>query len=86
MIATGQSARAIVAAEGLTQVSDDDSLGVLVDEILRDNPGQIESYRAGKTRVFGFFVGEAMKRSKGMANPQRLSELLKERLGAPKGN
>jgi aspartyl-tRNA(Asn)/glutamyl-tRNA(Gln) amidotransferase subunit B len=86
MIATGQSAPAIVAAESLTQVSDDDFLGPLVDQILRDHPAQIESYRAGKTRVFGFFVGEAMKRSKGMANPQRLSELLRERLGAPEGN
>ena len=84
MVATGRSARDIVAAGGLTQVSDDRSLGALVDEILRANPGQIESYRAGKSRVFGFFVGEAMKRSQGMANPKRLSELLKARLDSPK--
>jgi aspartyl-tRNA(Asn)/glutamyl-tRNA(Gln) amidotransferase subunit B len=83
MIASGQSAGAIVESEGLTQVSDDDTLGALIDDILRENPNQIASYRAGKTRVLGFFVGEAMKRSKGMANPQRLSDILRERLGAP---
>lgn len=81
MIATGQSAAAIVEAEGLRQVSDDSALIALIDDILRENPEQIESYKGGKTRVFGFFVGEAMKRSKGTANPQRLADLLRERLG-----
>lgn len=70
----------IIAAQGLRQVTDDSAIEALVDQVLEQNPDQIEQYRAGKDKVFGFFVGQVMKLSKGKANPKQVNELLKSRL------
>jgi aspartyl-tRNA(Asn)/glutamyl-tRNA(Gln) amidotransferase subunit B len=54
----------------------------MIDDIIAANPAQVEQYRSGKEKVFGFFVGQVMKASKGKANPQQVNRLLKEKLKA----
>ena len=70
----------IIDARGLRQVNDDSALTALIDAVMAENPAQVDQYRAGKDKVFGFFVGQIMKRSQGKANPQALNALLKEKL------
>ena len=65
---------------GLKQVSDDDALLSIIDEILNANQDKVAEYKAGKEKMFAFFVGQTMKASKGSANPNRVNELIKERL------
>lgn len=65
---------------GLAQVSDDGAILAIIDEILVSNPDKVEQYKSGKDKLFGFFVGQTMKASKGTANPGKVNELLKERL------
>ena len=65
---------------GLKQVSDDGALFAIIDEILAANADKVAEYKAGKEKMFAFFVGQTMKASKGSANPQKLNELIKERL------
>jgi aspartyl-tRNA(Asn)/glutamyl-tRNA(Gln) amidotransferase subunit B len=65
---------------GLKQVSDDGAILAMIDEILAANMDKVEEYRGGKEKMFAFFVGQTMKASKGAANPQKINELLKERL------
>ncbi|MGR9089370.1 MAG: Asp-tRNA(Asn)/Glu-tRNA(Gln) amidotransferase subunit GatB [Gammaproteobacteria bacterium] len=77
---SGRNVDEIIDAEGLRQVTDDATIEPLVDQVLRDNPEQIAQYKAGKDKVFGFFVGQVMKLSKGKANPAQVNELLKRRL------
>jgi aspartyl-tRNA(Asn)/glutamyl-tRNA(Gln) amidotransferase subunit B len=81
MFETGESPRAIMEREGLRQISDAGALSKIVDDVIAANPRQVEQYKAGKTTVLGFFVGQAMKASRGQANPAAMSELFKERLG-----
>ena len=76
----GKDADSIIAEKGLKQVTDTGAIEAIIDEILAANPGQVEEYRNGKDKVFGFFVGQAMKASKGKANPAALNELLKKKL------
>ncbi|MCB0326644.1 MAG: Asp-tRNA(Asn)/Glu-tRNA(Gln) amidotransferase GatCAB subunit B, partial [Bdellovibrionales bacterium] len=78
---SGQSPQDLVEKKGLAQISNPDQLQDIVDELIKSNPQQVEAYRAGKDKLFGFFVGQAMKASKGKANPQLLNELLKKALG-----
>jgi len=73
-------ADAIIEAKGLKQVSDSGAIEKIVDEIIAANPVQVAEYRSGKEKVFGFFVGLAMKASKGKANPQQLNDILKRKL------
>ncbi|MDP2154853.1 MAG: Asp-tRNA(Asn)/Glu-tRNA(Gln) amidotransferase subunit GatB, partial [Sulfuricella sp.] len=73
-------ADAIIEAKGLKQVSDSGAIEKIVDEIIAANPAQVAEYRSGKEKVFGFFVGLAMKASKGKANPAQLNEILKKKL------
>ena len=77
----GGEADAIIEAKGLKQVSDTGAIEALVDEIIAANPAQVADYRSGKDKLFGFFVGLAMKASKGKANPAQLNEVLKRKLG-----
>ena len=70
----------IIEAKGLKQVTDSGAIEALVDDVLASNPDQIEQYKAGKSKVFGFFVGQVMKMSKGKANPQQVNDLLKSKL------
>ncbi len=66
---------------GLKQVSDDGAILKLIDEILANNQDKVSEYKSGKDKLFGFFVGQVMKASKGSANPAKVNELLKTRLG-----
>ncbi len=81
MFASGESAAAIIERHGLKQISDAGALGAIVDQVLAANPKQLEQYKGGKTSVFGFFVGQVMKASRGQANPAAVNKLLKEKLG-----
>ncbi len=67
---------------GVKQVSDDGAILAMIDEILSKNADKVEEYKAGKEKLFGFFVGQVMKASKGSANPQLVNKLLKERLNS----
>jgi len=71
---------AIIDELGLAQVSDDGAILAMIDEILAANEDKVEQYKAGKEKLFGFFVGQTMKASKGSANPGKVNELLKQRL------
>ncbi|HLB57712.1 MAG TPA: Asp-tRNA(Asn)/Glu-tRNA(Gln) amidotransferase subunit GatB [Gammaproteobacteria bacterium] len=70
----------IIEKKGLKQVTDTGAIETLVDKILAANPEHVAEYRAGKEKLFGFFVGQAMKESGGKINPQQLNELLKKKL------
>ena len=72
---------ALIERQGLKQVTDHDAIATLVEEIVAAHPDQVTQYRAGKTKVLGFFVGQAMKATKGKANPRQLNELLRKALG-----
>ncbi len=80
MYRTGAAPEAVVAAKGLTQVSDTGELAGVIDQVLADSPKELEQYRSGKDKLFGFFVGQVMKRTQGKANPAKVNELLKARL------
>lgn len=80
MFETGKSAADIVEEKGLKQVSDTGALEAIITEIMAANPGQVEQYRGGKDKLFGFFVGQVMKATKGQANPAVVNELLKKAL------
>jgi aspartyl-tRNA(Asn)/glutamyl-tRNA(Gln) amidotransferase subunit B len=80
MWAEGGEADAIIEAKGLKQVSDSGAIEALVDEIIAGNADKVAEYRSGKDKLFGFFVGLAMKASKGKANPAQLNEVLKQKL------
>jgi len=71
---------AIIEKLGLAQVSDDGAILAIIDEILANNQDKVEQYKSGKEKLFGFFVGQTMKASKGSANPGKVNELLKQRL------
>jgi len=71
---------AIIDELGLAQVSDDGAILAIIDEILEKNQDKVEQYKSGKDKLFGFFVGQTMKASKGAANPAKVNELLKQRL------
>jgi aspartyl-tRNA(Asn)/glutamyl-tRNA(Gln) amidotransferase subunit B len=82
MFETGKSAEAIIEERGLVQLSDSTEIESLVAQVLSANPQQLESYRAGKESLFGFFVGQVMKASQGKANPKIVNEVLKKKLQA----
>ena len=75
-----QEADAIIAEQGLQQITDDGSIEKAIDAVMAANPGQLADYRSGKDKLFGFFVGQVMKATQGKANPARLNELLKLKL------
>ncbi len=76
----GGEADAIIEAKGLRQISDDGALEKIVDQLIAENAVQVAEYRSGKDKVFGFFVGRAMKASGGRANPIQLNDILKKKL------
>jgi aspartyl-tRNA(Asn)/glutamyl-tRNA(Gln) amidotransferase subunit B len=80
MFKTGKSASSIIDEQGLVQLSDSGEIDSIIDDVLAANPQQLESYRAGKETLFGFFVGQVMKASKGKANPKVVNERLKAKL------
>jgi len=80
MIETGEEAAQIVENKGFKQVSDSSALEKIIDEVMAKNPQFVTDFRAGKEKLFGFFVGQVMKESKGQANPSVVNELLKKKL------
>lgn len=70
----------IMKSEGMMQISDEETLTKLIEEILLENPKQIEMYHNGKTNMFDYFVGQAMKKTKGQANPVKVKEILNSKL------
>lgn len=77
---TGQAPGEIVATKGLAQISDEKELSDLVAGILRDNPQQVDKYLAGKESLRGWFIGQAMKATRGKANPELLNNILSQQL------
>ncbi len=73
-------ADAVIDKRGLKQVTDSGAIGKVIDDVMAANPGQLADYRAGKDKLFGFFVGQVMKLSQGKANPAQVNELLKKKL------
>jgi len=74
------SVEEVIEKLGLKQVSDDGAILAIIDEIIAANEDKVDQYKGGKDKLFGFFVGQTMKQSKGSANPQVVNKLLKERL------
>lgn len=72
----------IIASKGLAQISDNSVIDKAIDEVIANNPQQLEQYRSGQDKLFGYFVGQVMKATKGKANPQEVNMLLKEKLSA----
>src|ERR1700676_186187 len=81
MWSEGSSADAIIEAKGLKQITDAGAIEGVIDAVIAANPKQLADYRAGKDKLFGFFVGQVMKATEGKANPAQLNELLKTQLG-----
>jgi aspartyl-tRNA(Asn)/glutamyl-tRNA(Gln) amidotransferase subunit B len=86
MVDSGKAPEAIVAEKGLVQVSDVESIAAAVDRVLAANGAKVAEYRAGKEKLFGFFVGQVMRETQGKANPQRVNELLREKLAPSTGS
>jgi len=80
LLETGAEPEALVKAKGLVQISDTSALEADVDAVLAENPKELADYRAGKTKLMGFFVGQIMRRTKGQANPAVVNQLLAEKL------
>ena len=80
MFETGKDAKVIVEERGLKQVSDESAIISMIDEVLAANLDKVDEYRGGKEKLFGFFVGQVMKASKGQANPGMVNQLLKQKL------
>ncbi|HKD08030.1 MAG TPA: Asp-tRNA(Asn)/Glu-tRNA(Gln) amidotransferase subunit GatB [Bryobacteraceae bacterium] len=81
MFETGEAPAVIVEREGIRAMGDSGALEKMIDDIIAANPKQVEQYRAGKTTLIGFFVGQVMKASRGQADPAAVNELLKSKLG-----
>ena len=77
----GAQADAIIEARGLQQITDESAIKRAIEAVMAANPTQLAAYRSGKDKLFGFFVGQVMKATSGKANPARLNELLKKKLG-----
>ncbi len=80
MYRTGKTPRAIVEEGGLVQITDEDALGKAIQDAMSANPEQLEQFRKGKEKLFGFFVGQVMKATKGKANPALVNDMLKKML------
>ena len=77
---SGEDVAKIIESQGMQQISDEDELEKIIDKILIENTSQVEAYKSGKDKLFGFFVGQVMKATQGKANPNLVNELLKEKL------
>jgi aspartyl-tRNA(Asn)/glutamyl-tRNA(Gln) amidotransferase subunit B len=86
LVGSSRSAAEIVLELGMSVVSDDAELRPICQRVVDENAKTVAQYRAGKTGMLGFFVGQVMKQTQGRANPQLVSRLLVEMLGSPEGN
>jgi aspartyl-tRNA(Asn)/glutamyl-tRNA(Gln) amidotransferase subunit B len=82
LLETGEDPQKTIEKKGLVQISDSGEIEELIQGIIDSNPKQLEQYRSGKTKLFGFFVGQVMKASKGRANPKLVNDVLKAKLEA----
>jgi aspartyl-tRNA(Asn)/glutamyl-tRNA(Gln) amidotransferase subunit B len=80
MYKTGRPPKKIIEGKGMVQITDEDALAKTIAEVIAANPVQLEQYRGGKEKLFGYFVGQVMKATQGKANPQLINELLKKML------
>jgi aspartyl-tRNA(Asn)/glutamyl-tRNA(Gln) amidotransferase subunit B len=80
MVETGRDPGDIVEAEGLKQITDTGAIEGTVDQLIADNPEQVEQFKSGNEKVLGWFVGQVMKATQGKANPQMVNELLRKKL------
>ena len=80
MYRTGKTPKTVIEEKGMVQITDETALEKTIAEIMAANPAQLEQYRAGKEKLFGYFVGQVMKATRGKANPQLINELLKKML------
>ena len=80
MVNTGENPKKIIETKGMKQQSDPKELEKIINEILTNNKDKVDQYKAGKEKLFGFFVGQVMKQSGGKANPQLTNEILKKLL------
>lgn len=80
MAAGEGDADTVIENKGLKQITDSGAIEVIIDEVIVNNPGQVEQYRGGKEQLIGFFVGQVMKASKGKANPGQVNKILKQKL------
>jgi aspartyl-tRNA(Asn)/glutamyl-tRNA(Gln) amidotransferase subunit B len=80
MVATGADPAAIVEAKGLRQVTDEGAIAAAIDAVLAAQPDKLAEYRAGRDKLYGFFVGQVMRATQGKANPGLVNELLKKKL------
>lgn len=76
------NADTIIEKKGLKQITDSGAIERIVDEVIAENPGQVEQYKSGKEALLGFFVGQVMKKSQGKANPGQVNQLLKQKLSS----
>jgi aspartyl-tRNA(Asn)/glutamyl-tRNA(Gln) amidotransferase subunit B len=82
VLETGESPQVLVDKMGLSQISDTSAIAGIIDQVIADNPKQVEEFLSGKDKVIGFLVGQVMKASQGRAKPDMVNALLKERLAA----
>ncbi|MBE9547729.1 MAG: Asp-tRNA(Asn)/Glu-tRNA(Gln) amidotransferase subunit GatB [Proteobacteria bacterium] len=80
MYKSGRSPKEIIEEKGLVQITDEDTLQKAIEEVLEASPSQVEQYKGGKDKLFGYFVGQVMKATRGKANPKLVNELLKKML------
>ena len=80
ILKTGEDAEKLVEKRGLSVISNEDEILPIVQKVVANNPEQVAAYKGGRDKLFGFFVGQIMKETKGRANPQLLNELLKKEL------
>lgn len=80
MVGTQESPDIAIERLGLKQVSDTGAINQLIDEVIHANPQQVADFKSGKDKLFGFFVGQVMKQSKGQANPELVNQVLREKL------
>jgi len=80
MIETQEEPGQIIARLELTQISKEGELATIVQDVLEKNPDEVQSYKEGKKKIFGFFMGQVMRATQGKANPQLVKEILQQKL------
>jgi glutaminyl-tRNA synthetase len=80
MVQSGENPSKIVEAQGLVQISDPSVILPIIDDVMAKNPDNVEKYKAGNTKLFGFFVGQVLKATGGKANPQVVNDLVTQKL------
>ncbi|MGH7885109.1 MAG: Asp-tRNA(Asn)/Glu-tRNA(Gln) amidotransferase subunit GatB, partial [Thermodesulfobacteriota bacterium] len=80
MISSGKPADVIISEKNLIQITNQSEIELIIEKIIKNNPLELERYRKGEEKLFGFFVGQAMKETKGKANPKIVNEILKKLL------